>query len=224
MIDPNEKEANDESVDDKQKSSMTVVSITGGIGSGKTTVAQIAHDLGFTVISSDDKAKELMASDPAVMSELVDEFGTETYLPDGKLNSAFIAGIVFADNENAAKSMAKLNSIVHPRVIQSMINETARYEAEGEKLLFVESALVFEAGLEDGFDYIIVVDASEDVSIERVMKRSGLTSEQVQRRIDEQIPRSEKKAHADFVISNNGSVNDLKKSATIIINIISQIA
>ncbi|MCK5741386.1 MAG: dephospho-CoA kinase [Chlorobi bacterium] len=224
MIDPNEKEADDSSVDEQQKSSMTVVSITGGIGSGKTTVAQIARDAGFKVISSDDKAKELMASDPEVMSELVDEFGADTYLPDGKLNSAFIAGIVFADDKNAAKSLAKLNSIVHPSVIQSMINETARYEAEGEKLLFVESALVFEAGLEDGFDYIIVVDASEEISIERVMKRSGLTSEQVQRRIDEQIPRSGKKAHADFVISNNGSVDDLKKSATMIINIISQIA
>lgn len=221
MIDPNEK---DESVDEQQKSSMTVVSITGGIGSGKTAVAQIAREAGFTVISSDDKAKELMASDPEVMSELVDEFGTDTYLPEGKLNSAFLAEIVFADDENAAKSLAKLNSIVHPRVIQSMINETARCEEQGEKLLFVESALVFETGLEDGFDYIIVVDASEDISIERVMKRSGLSSKQVQRRIDEQIPRSEKKAHADFVISNNGSVDDLKKSATMIINIISQIA
>ena len=224
MIDPNENKANDQSVDEQQRSSMTVVSITGGIGSGKTAVAQIARDLGFTVISSDDKAKELMGSNPEVMSELVDEFGAGTYLPDGKLNSTFIAGIVFADDENAAKSLAKLNSIVHPRVIQSMINETARYEEQGEKLLFVESALVFEAELEDGFDYIIVVDASEDISIERVMKRSGLTSKQVQRRIDEQIPRSEKKAYADFVISNNGSVDDLKKSATMIINIISQIA
>ena len=197
-----------------------VIGITGGIGSGKSSVSKIIAELGYPVILTDDKAKEIMVSDDAVKSKLIMEFGSEAYLPGRKLNNEYLAGLVFGPSKTHKKALEKLNSIVHPPVIDYMMEEVEKYEIAGVPMVFVESALIYEAGLEEGFDYIIDVFANEENTINRAMIRSGMTREQVTARMDEQISPDEKKKLADFVIENNGTVDELKKSVEFLIEIL----
>lgn len=189
-----------------------VVAITGGIGTGKTTIAGIIADMGYPVISSDKEAKELMVKDAGIREKLIKEFGEDFYSPDGNVNNSFVPQLVFGQDEESLRRLGLLNSIVHPAVIENMINTVGMLEEKGEKLIFVESALTYEAGLEDGFDYIVVADAPEDVCIERVKARSGLSGEQIRQRMASQMPQKEKVSHADFVIDNSGSYDRLKQA------------
>jgi len=200
-----------------------VISITGGIGSGKTTVANIIREMGFVVISSDDNAKALMNSNEEIKNKLIARFGDNVYLPDGKINSQYLSQMVFGESEEHHNNLQLLNQIVHPYVIELLIREVDKYEKKGEKYIFVESALTYEAGLEEGFDYIIVVNTDEDLAINRVMKRTGLSKQEIVYRSQNQISRQRKKEVADFVIENNGSLEDLKKSTQLIIDIITHI-
>ncbi|MFC2131096.1 dephospho-CoA kinase [Bacteroidota bacterium] len=199
-----------------------VCAITGGIGAGKSTVAELVKEMGYVVISSDDNAKNIMASNQEIKSKLINEFGEKVYNENGEINKEYLSNIVFGPSEKHQTALLKLNSIVHPFVIEFMIKEVSKYEEKGEPFIFVESALTYEAGLEDGFDYVIVVDTLEDIVIDRVKQRSGLSAEDIMLRINQQIPSEKKKHQADFVIENNGSPEELKKSVNIIIKIITQ--
>lgn len=197
-----------------------VIAITGGIGSGKTTAANIIRESGATVLSSDDKAKEITANNEIVKEKLLRKFGEMVFLDDGSINKEFLSSKVFGETKERRDNLAALNSIVHPLVIDNMIDEVQKLEDAGEKLIFVESALTFEAGLEEGFDYIVVVDSEEDNCIERVMQRSGLSEQQVRLRMANQINPVEKRKAADFVINNNGSIEELKTSVNFILAIV----
>jgi dephospho-CoA kinase len=202
------------------ESATIVIGITGGIGSGKTTVSKIIAEEGYIVISTDDKAKEMMTDNFEVMKKIIDEFGVEAYLPDGSLNSAFLSNLVFGADEVSARNLEKLNAIVHPPVIDFMIEEVKKYEEVGEPLVFIESALIYEAGLDEGFDYIIVVDTDEEFSVGRVAERTGMTHDEVKMRISMQMPREEKKRLADFAIENNGTHDEIVQSVKSLLNII----
>lgn len=197
-----------------------VVAITGGIGTGKSAVAAIIKEMGFPVISSDTVAKELMVKDEEIRTKLIKEFSDNIYLPDDMVNKELVSLLVFGDDEKSAQNLAKMNSIVHPKVIEHMINSVEELDKKGEKLIFVESALTFEAGLEDGFDYIVVVDAPEDTCIERVSSRSGLSGQQVRQRMNTQIPQQEKVGSADFVIDNSGTPEKLRQSVEFVMMIL----
>lgn len=200
-----------------------VVAITGGIGTGKTTVSELIAAMGYPVISSDNAAKELMVKDLSIREKLVAEFGREFYLPDGEVNKSYVAQLVFGDDEKSADNLAKLNSIVHPVVIDNMIQSVEKHELQGEKIIFVESALTFEAGLDDGFDFIIVVDAPEDICIERVQKRSGLNEKQIRQRMNTQLPQQDKVNNSDFVIDNGSTPEKLKQSVEFVIMVLKNI-
>jgi dephospho-CoA kinase len=198
-----------------------IVGITGGIGSGKSTVSEFYRELGYSVLNSDKKAKELYLEDKELKAKLIKEFGDDFYLPDGNINKEFIGNMIFGESEESNDNLTKLNSLVHPLVIQSTIDEIDRLVEEGEYLIFVESALIFETNMQDAYNFVICVISEQDKVIERLLKRGNLTEEKIIHRISNQISPEEKKKKSDFVINNNSTIEALQNSARFIIDIIS---
>jgi len=203
-----------------EKKHTIVIGITGGIGCGKSAVAEIIKNLGYQCLSTDDMAKELMNSSVELKNNLIQEFGNDIYFPNGKLNIDILSYIVFGSGVEAHDKLLKLNQIVHPMVIDKMLEETDKLEAEGYSHIFIESALIYEAGLEDGFDFVIVIDTTEEIAIERVLRKTSQTIEQIKNRMNEQISNEEKRKLADFVINNNATIEDLRQAVEFLLNII----
>ncbi len=174
---------------------MLKIGLTGGIGSGKTTVAQIFEVLSIPVYYADNAAKHLMNNNPELKSQIVSAFGTESY-KDGKLDNAYLAKIVFSNEDK----LALLNSYVHPITLQDsliwMQNQRAPYAIK-------EAALIFEANLDTYLDYIIGVFAPQHVRIERVKKRDHISEDLILSRIKQQMNEEEKMKLCDFVVINN---------------------
>lgn len=196
-----------------------VVNITGGIGTGKSSVADKVEEMGYDVLRSDDIAKDLMKNDESLKKKLIKEFGDEFY-KNGEVNKSFVASKVFGNDEESKKRLSKLNSIVHPAVIDHNMNSIDKLFDEGKEMVFVESALTFEIGMEDAYDYIIVVDSPDEIRIPRVMKRNSITKEEVQKRISNQMNMVEKRKYADFVIDNKGSIEELKNSTKFVVELL----
>lgn len=173
------------------------VGITGGIGSGKSIVCQFFKILGIPVYSADDRAKWLMSNDPHVKSELVNEFGKETYLKDGTLDRAFLAQKVFSDSEK----VKKINSIVHPAVGKDFKFWAQKQHAP---YLLKEAALLFETGTNEELDKVINVSSPLKIRMARVLMRDTHRNEdQVNQIINQQLPDEKKNELADFVIKNS---------------------
>jgi dephospho-CoA kinase len=190
------------------------VGITGGIGTGKTTLCDIIKSKGYTVISADDIAKEIMANDSSVKDLIKEEFGNEAYI-DEKINTKFLADKVFTDEQN----IMIINSIVHPPTISKM-EEEMNTALQNDRLVFAESALIFEAEFEAIFDYIILVTANEENKIKRVMKNKKLSKEEVEKRIANQMPDDEKRKGSDFVIENNSTLDEFKSKAGFVLGLV----
>jgi len=171
------------------------VGITGGIGSGKSTVAKVFEVLGIPVYYADDAAKRLMNEDEALKDQLINQFGNETYL-HGKLNRKFLSELVFNNEEK----LELLNAIVHPATIQDaerwMLQQDTPYALK-------EAALIFESGAQQQLDYVIGVFAPVVVRIQRVMKRDGVNYEEVKSRMEKQMDESIKMRLCDYVINND---------------------
>lgn len=173
---------------------MYKVGITGGIGSGKSTVCRILGEHGVAVYDADSRAKELMSSSEALRAALIENFGAECFTAEG-LNRAYLAERVFND----AEQLATLNSIVHPAVIRDF--EQWAEAQEGVYVLF-ESAILFEAGLESRVDATVAVMAPEALRVERVMERESWTREQVLARIHNQMSDDERADRAKYGVVN----------------------
>lgn len=182
---------------EKQKL-MIKVGITGGIGSGKTTVCKLFEMLGVPVYYADDRAKWLMVNEKKVKQAIIALLGKEAYQSDGTLDRAFIASQVFKDS----KKLAALNGIVHPAV--ALDSEQWQRKHASASYTLKEAALLFESGSYRQLDLIITVDAPESLRIQRVIERDQTTAEAVKARIDKQMPAGEKRERADFVIENDG--------------------
>lgn len=174
---------------------MLKVGLTGGIGSGKTVVADIFKVLGIPVFDADAAAKEIMEKDETLISQIKKEFGEEAY-NGTKLNRKYLADIVFND----PFQLEKLNAIVHPATIQAGWNWAAR---QTSPYVVKEAALMFEAGSAAGLDYVIGVTAPKHLRIKRVMERSGLSREEVLSRMNRQVDDVIKMRLCDFVIVND---------------------
>mgnify|MGYP003339144386 FL=1 len=174
---------------------MLKVGLTGGIGSGKTTVAKIFEVLGIPVYYADEEAKQLMNTHPLLIIEIKGLFGNDAYR-DGMLNRALIAEKVFNDKEK----LQKLNAIVHPFTIEH--GKKWMYEQHGPYAI-KEAALIFESGIQGEFDKVIGVFAPNALRIQRTMKRDGISYEQVMERIQHQIDDDIKIKLCDDVIIND---------------------
>lgn len=176
---------------------MKIIGITGGIGSGKSLVAKIVQTMGFPVYHSDQRAKYLMDENQVIQTSLRTLFGKNAYI-QGKLNKPFIADQIFQDDEKRLK----MNQIVHPIVRADFHNWV---KSQKTPLVFQESALLFETGNHETFDAVILVVAPESVRIQRVMKRDGLTEEQIKARISSQLSDEEKRKKTAYIVSNDGN-------------------
>lgn len=173
---------------------MKIVGLTGGIGSGKTTVARMFEDLGIAVYYADNEAKRLMNTSPEIKKELIEEFGEETFKNEA-LNRAYLAELVFNDKEK----LKKINEIVHPKVDKHFKNWVNDQQGE---FVIQENAILFENNKQDSFDYIITVTAPIDVKIQRVIERDHVTKNQVLARMNNQLADEFKTINSHFVIQN----------------------
>lgn len=178
---------------------MIKVGITGGIGSGKTTVCEIFERLGVPVYYADKQAKYLMETDKKLREAIRQLFGDEAFDSENNLNRAFIAGIVFKDEEK----LLALNALVHPAVKADYDSWNAILARKEYPYSLKEAALLVESGSYKDLDKLIVVSAPLEDRIKRVMARDNVSEEQVKARIDAQLPDAEKVKLADYVIANN---------------------
>jgi len=174
---------------------MLRVGLTGGIGSGKSTVASIFSILGIPVYYADEAAKQIMHSDPELKASLIKHFGEETYAND-KLNRAYLASIVFADQEK----LALLNSLTHPATIRDANLWMAR---QNSPYIIKEAALLFESRANEHVDFVIGVSAPAELRIQRAMMRDNISREEVLHRLNRQMNEDEKMKRCDAVIVND---------------------
>lgn len=183
---------------------MTVLGVTGGIGSGKTTVCRMFEALGARAFYADTEAKKLMVS-PAIRAEIEDAFGKDSYDGEGQLNRAYLAQHVFGD----AAQLARINQIVHPRVFEALEAAIQQAKSEEIQLLVYESALIFNGGRAAFLDAVLVVDAPPSTRVGRVTARDKITPERVNARMQHQRSSQEMRQRADYIIINDGSLEAL---------------
>jgi len=191
-----------------------IVGLTGGIGSGKSTVARFLLKLGAVVIDADAIVHELQAAGSPVLSELADAFGSEIIDDTGALDRAALGAIVFRD----AEKRALLGSILHPKVAAEMARRIESARESAVELIVLDIPLLFEgreagtgAAAQMSFDATLLIYAPEPLQIERQMKRDGCDREESLRRIRAQLPIEKKKQMADFVIDNSGTPEETER-------------
>ena len=175
---------------------MKCIGLTGGIGSGKTTVARIFSMLNVPVYNSDEAGRKITNKDPLVKSSIKNQFGADLFDNNDNINREKLSAIVFSDST----ALAKLNAIIHPAVAQDFKTWCAN---QSSPFVIKESAILFEHGLDKLLDGVIVVEAPDELRVRRVMHRNGITEEVVRKRIQQQLPQEELVYRADWVIHNN---------------------
>jgi len=179
---------------------LVLFGLTGGLASGKSTVAARFRAQGVPVIDADGLAREVVEPGTAGLAAVVEAFGREVLGPDGSLDRAVLAERVFAD----PAKRARLNAILHPRIGALTAERAQALAVSGERLACYEAALLVENGLADAFRPLVVVALPEPLQVARAMARDGTTEEAVRKRIAAQLPLADKVAVADYVIDSSG--------------------
>lgn len=179
------------------------IAITGNIGCGKSTFSSFAEEKGYVVLRADDISKQILEKDEKVRELVIKNFGAESFIKDIP-NKKFLAEQIFSDQSKREK----LESILHPRVIKN-IESSSKDLLKSNKVVFVEAALIYESDMEELFDYVVLVTANPELRLQRKLK-TGLTEKDFMNREANQISEEEKKKRADFIFSNERSVEDLK--------------
>lgn len=194
-----------------------IIGITGSIASGKSEVVNYLNKSGFRVFSTDELGHQVLLLDEVKLS-LVEKFGKDILDHNNLLDREKLSKLVFKDRAN----LDFLNSLSHPQIFKKMREIVEKSE---EKFLLFEVPLLFEAKLEDRFDFIITVSTTPEIQLTRLMARNNLTREDAQRKISSQLSNEVKETKADFVINNNGSLSELQaKTAEVITNFNSIVA
>lgn len=180
-----------------------IIGLTGGIGSGKTTVAKFIEEMGFPVYYSDDRAKEIVNDDEVLKNNIKELLGEEAYDENGFYNRKYVSEIVFNNDE----TRLQLNALIHPAVKIDFENWVNKQHAE---FIFKETALLFELNLNESCYKSVLVTADDNIRIKRVMDRDQKTYREIEAVIDKQMPEKDKIKSADFVIYNNDGIDELK--------------
>ena len=180
-----------------------IIGLTGGIGSGKTTVAKFIQEMGFPVYFSDDRAKDIVNDDEVLKNNIKELLGEEAYDENGFYNRKYVSEIVFNNDE----TRLQLNALIHPAVKIDFENWVASQKTE---FVFKETALLFELNLNESCYKSVLVTADDNIRIKRVMDRDQKTYREIEAVIDKQMPEKDKIKRADFVIYNNDGIDELK--------------
>jgi dephospho-CoA kinase len=189
---------------------MQRIGLTGGIGSGKTTVARLFEMLGVPVFYADLEAHHIRMQ-TEVSEQIVQHFGSRI-LTENRIDKRKLANVIFND----ADALQWLNNLVHPLVEEAFEEWCEVWKKKNQSFVLMESALIFEANFERLFDKIIVVDAPQNLQISRVMNRENITEQEVLQRINKQMPTEEKRGKADFVIHNNEEQSLIEQVASLV--------
>ena len=181
--------------------------LTGGIGSGKSTVAAMLAERGAVVVDADALAREAVAPGSPGLAQVVDRFGPDALAPDGSLDRAAVAAAVFGD----PAALADLNAIVHPPVRAAIAERVAALDGQ-EGVIVLAIPLLVESGRTYGAETVVVVDCPEDVALRRLVDGRGMDEADARRRMAAQVSRAERLAAADVVIDNSGSLEDLRQA------------
>jgi dephospho-CoA kinase len=184
---------------------MIRVGLTGGIGSGKSTVAALLADRGALVIDADRIAREIVEPGQPALTEIEQRFGDDVIAPDGRLDRGALAGIVFADTA----ALSDLNAITHPRIAQRTADLIEA--APADAAVVYDMPLLVENDLAEGWDLVIVVEADRDVRIRRLIER-GLDEADIEARMNRQATDEQRRAVADIVIDNSGDLRMLEQA------------
>jgi dephospho-CoA kinase len=186
---------------------MIRIGLTGNIASGKSEVAKMLADRGATVIDADVLAREAVQPETQALKDIVKRWGKDILKKDGSLDRAALRQIVFADQSE----LDALNRIVHPGVTRLRDREIARARERGDPIVVCVIPLLFERNLVEEFDAIVLVDAPRPLRLERMVSGRGLEATDAMNMIASQMPAELKRARADYVIENNGSIHDLER-------------
>lgn len=180
-----------------------IIGLTGGIGSGKSTVAKFIEEMGFPVYYSDVRAKDIVNDDEVLRHKIKALLGEESYNVNGLYDRKFVSGVVFNDEE----ILLKLNALIHPAVKLDFENWVAR---QNTPFVFKETALLFELKLNESCYKSVLVTADDNIRIKRVMDRDSKTYREIEAVMDKQMPEKDKVRRADFIIYNNSGIEELK--------------
>jgi dephospho-CoA kinase len=186
---------------------MILIGLTGNIASGKSEVAKMLADRGATVIDADVLAREAVEPDTQALKDIVKRWGKDVLKSDGSLDRGALRQIVFADQSE----LDALNRIVHPGVTRLRDREIAQARERGDQIVVCVIPLLFERNLVEEFDAIVLVDAARPLRLERMVATRGLGEADAMNMIAAQMPAELKRARADYVIENNGSIHDLER-------------
>ena len=187
---------------------VTTLGVTGGIGSGKTTVCRLLEEHGARVFYADEVAKTIMHENKDARAQIRETFGSTSYNDAGELNRSYLAAQVFTDPDK----LELLNAIVHPLVFEAFDKAKSKAQSENVSLLVHEAALLFEAGADEHVDHAVVVTAPDALRIQRVVERDDTTERAVRDRMQHQLPQEELIERADLVIKNDGSIETLESA------------
>jgi dephospho-CoA kinase len=182
-----------------------LVGLTGGIGSGKSTVSRMLEQRGAVVLDADALARDAVAPGTPGHDRVVERFGANILAPGGAIDREALASVVFSD----AAARRDLEAIVHPEVRRMFAEQCEAYQGT-EQIVVFSAPLLVETGMHTAFDVLIVVSASVETQVERLMRDRAMREEQVRARIDAQLPLEDKAAAADILLDNEGTLEDLE--------------
>lgn len=184
---------------------MIKIGLTGGIGSGKSTVSNYLKSKGFTVIDCDEMSRNMTGIGGKALPDILESFGSAVFFEDGSLNRQALADIVFNDKDK----LDILQNITTQKVIEETKMLLTKFEENNEIVVFVDAPLLFECGLENINNENWVITCDYDVKIKRIMQRDGISKKQIEDRMKNQLDDSDKIKKANVVIDNSGSIDDL---------------
>jgi len=200
---------------------MLIVALTGGIASGKSTVAEMFKSLGAPLIDSDLLAHQALMPQGEAYQEVLAEFGTDILNEDQSINRGRLGAVVF----ESSSRLQKLNSIVHPVVLRNIETLVSNYRAQGHKVVLIDIPLLYEAGRADEYDFVILVHVPVDLQRKRLSDRNTELSEiEIERRLSAQLPIDTKAERADFVIDNSGTIEKTRAQVEEIWHILCYVA